>query len=759
MEVIDNSVIQRPRAVKAALVSLVGCFYLGWMTVNGVSFGDTVKTLLILSIQVVVGLLVTENVVNFKLSAIESIAVGFATGSLVLTVLDQLSVAMNRHVNGLIPQVILLGLLAWKRRNRFRPLLPCPELLDFRLIAITPVIVMSGYGVFGPGWWLAMLIVVVATGATFLPVVTTSIRRLVAMSVLGLLACLTVLTVARPSTPPYGEWVLRPLYTGSDDLVFSESLSWSLAHFGISDYAAAVGNSVRYHWFSLAWAGLIEKLAGVGPFITTLHVVPTTTFAVLAWLIFAVIRVANQRESAATVAVFTLFATAVAIEPHRFFDVLNTSNIVPFLWFLLIPCALIGSAKDTLRGAPVVIALLVGVAFLAKAPFGAAALVGAETALLVMWLRDRRRSHVLTGFLTGLTSIASYLLFLSPHQWEQRRFRISWTFANLAPDSSLYPLVPIVLIAAILFILFIGLLGRPCKFAERSTTVLTAFLCGASLIGLLRFVISGGSAEMYFFNVTILCASIVTGVGVVTRADSRNHLTPNILIAAAIISFALMTIDLQYGILSRVTSEQVALIVGPLIYPVAIVTLFWIACTTLRSSIHLDKVLLIMVASLAASSAQLVEILRQPEQYVMTTQVASVEDVSALTWLRNSTPKDAIVATNRFLCPINESCDFDDSSFLVSAVGHRRVLVEGPRFVIGGRPYPDWMNARILLSTRFAESPTKTDLRTLQGLGVDWFILDERFLRNSTFAESDWDGIGSIRHHEHGVAIIELASR
>lgn len=65
---------------------------------------------------------------------------------------------------------------------------------------------------------------------------------------------------------------------------------------------------------------------------------------------------------------------------------------------------------------------------------------------------------------------------------------------------------------------------------------------------------------------------------------------------------------------------------------------------------------------------------------------------------------------------------------------------------------------RILLSTRFAETPNDVDLHTLQSFGVGWFILDEEFLNESTFKESEWTKYGSLRYHKDGVAIIELAS-
>ena len=84
------------------------------------------------------------------------------------------------------------------------------------------------------------------------------------------------------------------------------------------------------------------------------------------------------------------------------------------------------------------------------------------------------------------------------------------------------------------------------------------------------------------------------------------------------------------------------------------------------------------------------------------------------------------------------------------------MFVEGPRFVIGGRPYPQWMTDRIALSTRFAEKPNENDLRELKDYGVSWFVVSERFLSTGALVESDWTKFGFIRYHEDGIAIIEL---
>ena len=744
--------------MKAALIALISILFLGWTTYNGASVRDSMATLFVLVFQSLVGLFVVRRLFHVELSSLETIAVAFAVGSLTSTLIDQLALNTGINTPAWVGQTVLALAATFLARNATGPIVPTPLIFDFRLLAATPLVVMSGYGVFTRGWWLAISALCITSGLNFFKRISKSPSTTIALSFIGSALWLAILFTTRPSTPKYGDWLLRPLYTGSDDFVFSESLGWSLAHFGVGDYAAAIGTSVRYHWFSLAWSGLIDKLSGAAPFVTTLHVIPTVTFAVIAWLIFALISVTGLRRIAGATSVAVLFGTATVIDPIRFYHVLNTSNIAPYIWILLVPILLLAFAKGALRGATFTIPVLIAITFLAKAPFGVAVLVGTISTLLVMWWRNRTVSGLVLPAVVAFTSVATYLVFLSPHSWEKRQYGVSWNLANLAPDSRLYPLFPISLIIVILATLFVGLVGLGRKRQSNTETLLLTFLATTAAVGGLRFVLSGGSAELYFFNMTTLCAAVSTGIGFASQIEKRSKLQSVLSITAGAIGFIGMTVEIDHGVLSRVIPLQSSLI----ILPIALGLFFAMAHVgssrmLSRSSKPHFKPLLI-ITTVAASSAILVNVMTRPEEYVSTTQVASIEDVAALSWLRESSLENAIVATNRFLCASTEPCSFDDSSFLISAVARRRVLVEGPRFVIGGRPYPQWMTDRIALSTRFAQKPNEDDLRTLKDYGVSWFVVSERFLPTGTLVDSDWTEFGVIRYHQDGIAIIELRS-
>lgn len=719
---------------------------------------DSIATFFILAFQSLVGFVIVRRLVQIELSALETIAVAFAVGSLTSTVTDQLALTIDINAPAWVGQTVLALAVIVLAQKTTGPIMPAPQIVDFRLLAATPLVVMSGYGVFTRGWWLAIILLGVTCGLTSIKRISESAPRTIATSFIGSAIWLAVLFIARPSTPNYGDWLLRPLYTGSDDFVFSESMSWSLAHFGFGDYAAAIGTSVRYHWFSLAWSGLVDKLSGATPFVATLHVVPTVTFAMMTWLIFALVSVTGIRRIAGIAAVAVLFGTATVVDPIRFYHVLNTSNVAPLMWMLLVPISLIALGKRSLRGANIAIPVLIAVAFLAKAPFGVAVLVGTFLTLFVMWCRERTTRSFILPAVVAVTSVGTYLVFLSPHSWEQRQYTVSWNLANLAPDSRFYPLIPILLIIFVLTTMFVGSIGIWRKSRSNAETLLLTFLLASAAVGGLRFIVSGGSAELYFFNVTTMCAALITGIGFASQIEKLSATPIALSISVGAIGFIAMSIEINHGVLSRVIPRQASLITFPIAFAAILVVALASTARVLSRSWKPPFIALLIITTVAASSAILINVLKQPEEYVSTTQVASIEDVDALAWLRASSPSDAIVATNRFLCASAEPCSFDDSSFLISAVARRRVLVEGPRFVIGGRPYPQWMTERIALSTRFAEKPNETDLRKLKDYGVSWYVVSERFLSTGALVESDWSEFGFIRYHEDGIAIIELRS-
>ena len=165
----------------------------------------------------------------------------------------------------------------------------------------------------------------------------------------------------------------------------------------------------------------------------------------------------------------------------------------------------------------------------------------------------------------------------------------------------------------------------------------------------------------------------------------------------------------------------------------------------------------IAVAFLGVSSGAYLKFSLEKRQYNFTESVASTTDLESLDWLRNIAKPTAVIATNRFLCIQDVPCSFDDSSFLISAVSRRRVLIEGPRFVIGGMPYPVWVKDRIQASVDFANSPSYETWLQLRNFDVDWFYLDTNFITSELDPmNTPWNEWATVAYHNSNVYILKL---
>ena len=135
----------------------------------------------------------------------------------------------------------------------------------------------------------------------------------------------------------------------------------------------------------------------------------------------------------------------------------------------------------------------------------------------------------------------------------------------------------------------------------------------------------------------------------------------------------------------------------------------------------------------------------------------SMQEVKSLTWLSQNSDPNSIVATNRYMCLDLYQCDFAEDSYLISAVSHRRVFIEGPKFVAGGKPYPELISNRIEKSLAFANTPSEKTLRALKDSGISWFYLDTNFLpANFDITANPWREWAVIEYRLSNILILKF---
>ena len=738
-----------------------------WLLAHGVSFSNSMFAVLVLIFQITTGAIIWRSLLKKEfVGNFEVLGMGFATGSAIAVISDQLLLETPLRNFSFLPSLVIATALTWKNRRQKSRLQE------------------TVLGDQGLGWSLAFVAVVIGGGSLEMSSLLTVVAMLALVGyrlsipadqyVTGLNISTTFVALAgslliwvNRTNSEISSWILRPLYTGTDDHVFSEAISWSVANFGIHEMTPALGTELKYHWFSLAWSGLVGRTINADLFAMTLHIVPMVAFAVIASLVWSLVRRFSQSRTTVCAAILLIFATNSVPEPIRVFHTATTSNTLSFVW-LLAGCISVHAFLNTsLKFSVFVISFFASVTLLSKAPYGAALGIGMCWLCVFLLLKGKKSKEQILPLVAALLSMAlTYFVFLQPHSWEVREFVIQFNPLRLAIDSPFYPLLALGTMVAIFTSRLSGMTLVFRSTLEKQDRQFFLFLAGITSVAILSVVLNGNSAERYFLGVALVAGSILSALGIefaLARSlfdPKQRYAVPKTQIAisfAVSLSLAYLWHE-QYGKGNNgVAGSNIGFFIP---IAAAAVSLSIIYSVQLLRKGTLDRKQFwvnLSVGILAASIGVFGFTSTIKGRQGFETSIASETDVRALNWLRENSGDNDVVATNRLLCREGVDCGFDDSSYLISAISQRRVLVEGPRFVIGGRPYPQWMEERIELSLDFAESPTTDGMLRLAKKGVKWFYYDSTYLLDGQLGKAPLDDLVKIEYIDGPVMIFRIS--
>lgn len=737
-----------------------------WLLAHGVSFRNSMFAIFVLIFQITTGVIIWCSLLKKEfLGRFEVVGMGFAIGSALAVISDQLLLGTPLRNFSFFPNLVIAAVLAWKNRGRKSRLQE------------------TSLGDQGLGWSMAFIAVVVGSGSLEVG----SLLTLVAMLALvgyrlsiptnkhatGLNISTTFVALTgilliwmNRIDSEMSSWFLRPLQTGTDDHVFSEAISQSIANFGIHEMAPAVGTELKYHWFSLAWSGMIGRTIDADPFAMTLHVVPMVAFVIIASLVWSLVRRFSQSSATPCAAILLIFATNSVPEPIRAFHTATTSNTLSFVWLLAACISIHALINGSLKFPAIVISLFASVTLLSKAPYGAALAFGICCLCALLILKGKEGRSQLPALAAALLSVAiTYFVFLQPHSWEMREFIVQFNPLRLGMDSPLYPLLALGMMTAIFASRFSGVTLVFRSILEEPTKQFFLFLTGITSTAILSMFLNGNSAERYFLSAALVTGSILCVLGIELALGkgigeiNKRHTEQKTQIAVSfIVSFLLAylwaeqydkgdngTAGSNIGFFIPIAAAVISL---SFVYSIQ----FLQKQTHIKNHLSLNLSVGILAASVGVFGWTSTTHVGQSFE----TSIVSSTDFQALNWLRDNSDENDVVATNRLLCREGDDCGSDDSSYLISAISQRRVLVEGPRFVIGGRPYPQWMNERIDISLDFAEAPTSEGILRLAENGVKWFYYDSTFLSNDEMSRSAFGDLVTIEYVNGPVMIFRI---
>jgi hypothetical protein len=522
-------------------------------------------------------------------------------------------------------------------------------------------------------------------------------------------------------------WALN---RGSDDQIYSESLSWAISRSGPLTNPLANGIELNYHWFSFAWSGLTSRLGGFEPFFVTLHLVnPLGLFATASILVLILHQLKIGRIGVALTTVIA-FATSTFPEPTRLAYVLNTSNVVSHVWFALTIWLVVRYLQNsTLSNGLVVVAGTV-ITFLAKIPYAASILAGLSLVVLVAgFSREHFGRHIVTtaGSISGCA--VAYVAFISPPDWRSAGFRLGNSVGELFTNKT-RPLELFLIVVALVVMhswLIAPTLTSPAK--NRLHDKVHVFLIGAGLIGLLRFLVDGATSENYFLSAAILPVAILAGksedaVGQIV--NQKRFLRTSLLLGAltVLVGGTIVAFDRYF---TTQSSEWKLFVLSS----ISLGALMAVGYLLLHNH-PTQKRAFVLLACVAIGVAQFAGSLATSDLSRLSSNRAyvSLGQIEGLSWLRKNAHNEDVVATNFSLCRKDSTCVAETARSTVSAFSQLMTFAEGPRSIVGagpnssgGRPYPDWLEQRIELSLDAIETPTADRLSRLRCDGVTYLAI------------------------------------
>ena len=355
-------------------------------------------------------------------------------------------------------------------------------------------------------------------------------------------------------------WIRTPLSViaagGSVDMYFFEAISKGIANFGPSESILMSGGSLRYHWFTYAWAGELSATAGLDDFVAVTRFLPAVTLIAVALLAVgwaANMRLGGSRSPAWVPALAGLLVTAGGYTGALYGVILNfdsPSQSMSTIWLLAV--VVIFTTYLLSRETP--LSLGAHGAFLAMIAVFTAATMGGKASTSIVAIAGIGFTAVIgciarsywakRALLASLVSIAlgviTYLIVLSgvsinENLTEAISVRAS-TWQQLDPVIGRW--APVLGTLALLLAVFARFGGLAWLGTNRQTRTSpeVLFSIGGVALGVIALIaLRGGINDLWFLLAASAPAAVVSayGVGQASQRLTRPLLTVTVLIAIA----------------------------------------------------------------------------------------------------------------------------------------------------------------------------------------------------------------------------------
>ncbi len=715
----------------ATPIATVGLVVGVLMLLAGVPTFEVVRVLAILLVQMVAGVMIwgcidPQSSKSMPLLIGAGSTVGFAASTLSHQLLRTTPLSW---IAWLLP---LIGVLVFTFIKRKQNDFEATSELQFDLRTFAPILVLFTTIGLGDQWWWIYPIVFLSGALVIANFLQKNIYKVVFLLTPFALLFSVVLRKLN-----YLWWII------TNDIPYLESLAYSVNRWGPRKNISAVGTELSYHWFALAWSGMTTQLSGAQSWTVLTIMLPIVVCMTIGLLVWGIIHEATTSSILATIGAASVLllrdVVSVTSPTHMF------SFTIMFVLVLMMKRWL--ETHTITFQAAMTASLLLFCLFGSKVSTGATFMAGFGFTLLLA-SKIKSKSKILILICSGFVLCVSYIFFFGtgPHGGgHQLKMKFSNVGGLLIADRGLgggklhfaieifaQTLYFLPMLGGVMLLYSLRNLFRTRNFEKYlALTILGGFT-------LARF-LDGGGTESYFMHVTFPVA-IVLVVIIGERAHSFlaldfsiNHLASIIGIgislgflrhwaSAFIISYHSYSIYLRslpyVAIYSMVIAISAALTLKfkRSAFRPSLVFLFCLLITSSICGEQIHRRLDFAKSALTASSG------RGPEFVSWNHLAGSPNQREAMSWIRNNTPLDDLIATNR-RCLQNDFCGFPIFKwYLASALTHRQILLESN--ATGLSDENPMIKERRILSENFISNPTAAMAQRLYDLGVRWHYVE-----------------------------------
>lgn len=551
----------------------------------------------------------------------------------------------------------------------------------------------------------------------------------------------------------------------SHDQMYLEGFSEGIYRYGPHENMHLVGYGFPYHWFSILWSAVISHAANLPPLIALGKILPIVAILVCVNLLWLITRQHSKLAGYFSVICFAIGSNAINWTAIRF--VTSPTFLFSLIWLLAFAFVFQHALRTRNLGLDIALGLLLIGAFGGKVTHGIIILGGLGIIFVLETLKNRSISSFLRLLqmyvILSISTIAVYLqvyrgqavggqmLYISPGELG---FQVG--VAYMSSSRLVWMAASSAILIGTSSLLIISMHNKERNEPDR---VLDTFCISSFLVSLLLafFLAQEGGSQGYF----LLSASVIIlipaskAMSQIMTSGKRPTLSMGTAFALFFCAVFCFTVVYFWDLApAGVDPYRFGLIfkVSAFIIPTAVFVL--IRVFTQGEKRNFGLLLLIAVFLFYGVSHRASTINTYFNDFSESTNIEPIsgshERLSALTWLRNNSDEDDIIATNRYCIPYSDPCI--KKWYLVSAISRRRVLAEGSGYGIPFGAEAADATKRSLNSSEFGRKPNQHLWKYLTSSNVKWFVVDVAAGR----VTDSWEPFATVVFQNSEMKILKL---